>query len=41
MLIGFWGLKLSKITAVSPSDFLPALLVSPLLGWAYHYFLKA
>ncbi len=41
VLIAFWGLKLSKLTTVSPSDFLPALLVSPLLGWIYYSLLKA
>lgn len=41
VLIAFWGLRLSKLTSVSPSDFLPALLVSPFLSWAYYSLLKA
>jgi uncharacterized membrane protein YqgA involved in biofilm formation len=36
ILIALWGLKLSKLTVLSPSDFLPALLVSPFVSWAYY-----
>lgn len=36
MLIALWGLRISKLSALDPSDLLPALLVSPLVGWAYY-----
>lgn len=36
ILIALWGLKLSRLTVLAPSDLLPALLVSPLVGWAYY-----
>jgi uncharacterized membrane protein YqgA involved in biofilm formation len=41
VLIALWGLKLSKLWLFSPADFLPALLVSPLVSWAYYSLLKA
>ena len=36
ILIALWGMKLSKLTMLEPTDLLPALLVSPLVGWAYY-----
>jgi hypothetical protein len=35
-VIAFWGMRLSRLTVLNPSDFLPALLVSPLVSWAYY-----
>lgn len=36
ILIALWGLKVSKLTTLDPADLLPALLVSPLVSWAYY-----
>jgi uncharacterized protein len=36
ILIALWGLKLSRLTVLEPSDFLPALLLSPFVSWAYY-----
>jgi uncharacterized membrane protein YqgA involved in biofilm formation len=36
ILIALWGLKISKLTTLDPADLLPALLLSPLVSWAYY-----